>query len=234
MKVIVAKMGASKDPSPYGLSEEWVAERMGIPFERVHLVKVNFGEKLPDPSGFAGAVLLGSNDHAYDDFDWIHHATQWMREARANGLPMLNICFSHQLFAMANGGKCEPMGKGIREIGGVIVHLTEQGKKDPLFNDMPDRFEIVSAHEDTVTKLPEGAVLLAKNEMEPHHAFRLDKSCYSVQFHPEFVAEHIARYAVENREKMEREGRDVEKIVESCRDTPWGIKIMQNFQALLR
>ncbi|MDB1122794.1 type 1 glutamine amidotransferase family protein [Vibrio algarum] len=37
--------------------------------------------------------------------------------------------------------------------------------------------------------LPKEATLLANNEFEPHHAFRIGECAWGVQFHPEFTAD---------------------------------------------
>jgi len=45
-----------------------------------------------------------------------------------------------------------------------------------------------------VLRLPEGAVLLGRNQFEPHQAFRIGPCAWGVQFHPEFTDAIMSAY----------------------------------------
>ncbi len=76
-------------------------------------------------------------------------------------------------------------------IGAPPVRLTAAGAEDPLFGVMPAEFAAYLGHKEGVSRLPEGAVLLASTDACPVHAFRLGCNVYATQFHPELDAHAI-------------------------------------------
>lgn len=104
--------------------------------------------------------------------------------ALAEGKPLLGICFGHQLIAQMRGGEVtsDPAQK---KSGSFDVHLTPEGRDDPLFADMPDPFVAQYGHKDSVTKLPGGASVLACGPSCRFSALRYGTSAYTFQFHPE-------------------------------------------------
>jgi GMP synthase (glutamine-hydrolysing) len=63
--------------------------------------------------------------------------------------------------------------------------LTDEGRQDPLFDGLPDTFDVFLGHKEAVSRLPEGAVRLAFSATCPVQAFRLGSNVYATQFHPE-------------------------------------------------
>jgi GMP synthase (glutamine-hydrolysing) len=107
-----------------------------------------------------------------------------VRYATDAGLPILGVCFGHQIIGEMHGG----MVSNDREqakMGSYEVSLTEEGKRDALFGDLPETFYAQYAHKDSVTNLPEGATLLASSPVCKFAALRYGPSIYTMQFHPE-------------------------------------------------
>ncbi len=146
--------------------------------------------ELPTHHEFDGVVVTGSKSSVYWDDDWIPALVDYVAAVHDAGVPVLGVCFGHQVLAESLGGTVEDM--GAFELGYREVEQTVDA--DPLFESVPETFTTFTTHGDAVTELPPAATLLAKNDYGVH-AFRVDQSV-GVQFHPEYdneTAERIAR-----------------------------------------
>lgn len=144
-------------------------------------------EAPPEARGAVGILLTGSLASAYADEPWILRLSDWVRAAAPLGVPMLGVCFGHQLLARALGGRARRNPAG-REVGTPAVRLTPKGAEDWLFEGVPERFPAQLTHDDDVEVLPPGAVRLAFNDHTPVQAFGLGDHLRGVQFHPEIDA----------------------------------------------
>ncbi len=96
------------------------------------------------------------------------------------GVPVLGICFGHQLMAHLLGGEVRS-GKG--EFGRTEVTIV---REDPIFEGWGRRETVWMSHKDSVFKLPSNAVELALSEGGGIAAFKVKgRPVYGVQFHPE-------------------------------------------------
>jgi len=128
---------------------------------------------------YDAVVVSGSQLSVYDDRDWIHKATEWIRRAHDADVPILGICWGHQFLAQALGGRVVDMGEyeiGYRDISRV--------GEDPLFEGIDPTFTSFETHSDRVAELPPGASTVARNDTGLQ-AFRVGSS-WGVQFHPEY------------------------------------------------
>ncbi len=99
-------------------------------------------------------------------------------------IPLLGVCYGHQLIANIYGGEVN-QDKEQSKFGSFEVSLTEEGKRDRLFEGVPETFMAQYAHNDSVTKLPKGATLLASSPTCKFSALRYGDTAYTLQFHPE-------------------------------------------------
>jgi GMP synthase (glutamine-hydrolysing) len=163
---------------------------------------------------------------------WQQRTAAWLRDAVEAGVPVLGICFGHQLLAHALGGRVGPNPRG-REIGTIDVTVADAAATDPLFGEMPARIELQATHLESVLELPPGAELLASSKLDPHHAFRVSgRPVWGVQFHPEFSAAVTRGYIEAKRDDMRHEGLDWERLLAGVRETPWGGEILARFGQL--
>jgi GMP synthase (glutamine-hydrolysing) len=142
-------------------------------------------ENLPAPE-WAGIIVTGSPASTCDEEAWIARSEDFLRRAADQSIPLYGVCFGHQLVAQAFGGRVEKCRHGW-ELGTVHLTLSDAGKSDPLFSDLPETFTAQMSHGDVVTVLPSGAIPLAHNEHSGHQAFRLGDAIWGTQFHPEFT-----------------------------------------------
>ena len=157
--------------------------------------KVSDGDVPPLPSqrgwGYDGVVISGSQTSVYEDRDWIHRLTAWVRAVHRADVPVLGICWGHQFLVQSLGGRVVDMGE--HELG---YRTVERRGDDPLFADVPPSFTAFQTHSDRVAELPPGAVELARNDYGIQ-AFRLGAR-YGVQFHPEYDRE-TAEWVIGNK-----------------------------------
>jgi GMP synthase (glutamine-hydrolysing) len=136
----------------------------------------------PSGFGFDAVVITGSRSSVYWDEEWIEPLVDYVADAHDRGLPILGVCYGHQVLAAALDGRVEAMGEyelGYREVSRV--------GDDELLAGVPETFTAFMSHSDAVTELPTGAELLAENDYGIH-AFRHGRA-WGVQFHPEYDRE---------------------------------------------
>lgn len=127
----------------------------------------------------------------------MRQTADWLAQLPQSPVPVLGICFGHHLLARALDGEVRDHPRGV-EIGPVRVQTTRAARSDPLLHGFSPLFSAYAAHSQSASLLPPGAVLLARNEWEPHHAFRYGDRIWGVQFHPEFSGKAIQGYRAEN------------------------------------
>ncbi|MEX0984547.1 MAG: glutamine-hydrolyzing GMP synthase [Actinomycetota bacterium] len=97
------------------------------------------------------------------------------------GVPVLGICYGHQLMAQALGG--EVAATGDREYGGTAVHVTQPGM---LLQDLPAEDTVWMSHGDAVVRAPRGFRVTATTDTIPVAAMEdPERGLFAVQFHPE-------------------------------------------------
>jgi GMP synthase (glutamine-hydrolysing) len=97
------------------------------------------------------------------------------------GVPVLGICYGVQLIAHMLGGKVENSTE--REFGRGTLKRTGPS---PLFNGLPESFQVWNSHGDRLDAIPPGFQVVAITENAPCAVIEdLDRHFYGIQFHPE-------------------------------------------------
>jgi GMP synthase (glutamine-hydrolysing) len=98
------------------------------------------------------------------------------------GVPVLGICYGHQLMAQALGGEVAATGQ--REYGGTALSVDQPG--GVLLADFAAEEQVWMSHGDAVTRAPEGFRVTARTEQIPIAAMEdAERGLFAVQFHPE-------------------------------------------------
>ena len=133
---------------------------------------------------------MGACDDA--DHPWLVDERGCIGEAVRAGLPFFGACLGSQLLAASLGARVYTGASP--EVGVLDVELTDAGRDDPVFGELPRSFATLQWHSDSFD-LPEGAVGLATSPAYANQAFRFGATAYAVQFHVEVTSEMAAEWA---------------------------------------
>ncbi len=129
-------------------------------------------------AGYQGMIFTGGPSSVYGE-----NAPRCPARVLELGIPVLGICYGHQLMTVLAGGKVETAGNG-GEYGRTEMRVTDT----VLFQGVPETSICWMSHTDTVTEVPEGFQVTAKTARCGCAAMADDKRrLYGVQFHPEVM-----------------------------------------------
>ena len=212
--------------------EHWFIKGIGLAADKFQVVSVFRDEALPPLEHINAIVSSGSPAYLTDLAPWNFVTAQYLRDAYERNIPQLGVCYGHQLLAWAFGGEVDfhPLG---REIGTVSVRLTAAAQGDALLNSCPTEFLVQSSHKQSVMELPPGAELLAGNEFDPHHGFRLGRCAWGLQFHPEFDGAIMQAYIRERSDVLQGEGLEPDRLLQQVSETPVAASLLARFGELI-
>jgi len=233
-KVLIIKTGSTFPflVSKRGDFEHWILSGMQIEPESALIVDVSNGYPLPGFDGISGVVISGSHAMVTEHPDWSQRTAEWLVEAALKQIPILGICYGHQLLAYALGGEVGDNPNGC-EFGTVEVNLNENALGDKLFGDFSTPILAHVSHTQSVLRLPDKARLLASSDVDKNQAFVVGNSAWGVQFHPEFDAEIVIEYINQHSEVLLRENKNPDRIIESSFNTHHGSEMLKRFVEIL-
>ena len=137
-----------------------------------------------------GVIILGSAASVHDDNKWQKALTTFLFEIIDKDLPIMGLCYGHQLIAHIFGGKVGPLWNGEKKQGVRDVTLTDnelwgERKKGPM----------IFSHQDGVTECPNKFEIIAHSNMVSVDGFRIKKKpIWGFQTHIEatkaFINDH--------------------------------------------
>lgn len=208
----------------------WFMRGMGRDAGAVRVVRVDRGATLPPPRDVRAAIITGSGAMVTEREAWSEATAAWLRHAVAADLPVLGVCYGHQLLAHALGGKVGYNPRG-REMGSVRI-IREPRHADPLLDGMPPEFDAQATHRQSVLRPPRGARVLARSNGDDCQAVRYAPRAWGFQFHPEFAAVHMRGYIRARREALQQEAFDVAALLRNVRATPLARGLLRRFARL--
>ena len=127
-------------------------------------------------------VISGSKSAAYDPDLWIHKLKEFIVKLEQSGVPVVGICFGHQIIHQALGGQVQNFSGGWG-IGAYPVQAVDD------FGSFKagDTIRVLAVHQDQVMKMAPGFTLLATSSFCLHAITRKGTSILTWQAHPEFV-----------------------------------------------
>jgi GMP synthase (glutamine-hydrolysing) len=179
---------------------------------------------VPDLTGAWGVIVTGSPCSVTERLPWIEQASSMLARAVRTQIPVLGICFGHQLLGHALGGRVALNPRG-RELG--TVSYTNR-VHDPVLGE-PATWLVNSSHLDSVVELPAGVEVLGSTALEPHAAVRFGARAWGVQFHPEFDAAVVRQYIEARRAALLDEGIDPSELETGAADAPRARGLIERF-----
>ncbi len=136
------------------------------------------GAPLPGIHEADGWLITGSRHGAYEDHPWIPPLEAFIRAAYAGHVPVVGICFGHQIIAKAMGGRVE------KYAGGWSVGPTD-------YDFGSEKLRLNAWHQDQVVAKPEAAEVIGTSGFCENAALLYDDRMMTVQAHPEFRSDFI-------------------------------------------
>lgn len=133
-----------------------------------------------------GWVITGSPSSVYESLNWIADLESLVRAIDQAGIPLVGICFGHQIIAQALGGSVVKSGLGW---GLGIDSYVPVGSGEGVLGCDPIPLHVI--HQDQVVVLPERAERLAGSSFCPNGVLRYDDHIFTLQAHPEFTLEYM-------------------------------------------
>ncbi|WP_069298276.1 type 1 glutamine amidotransferase [Neptunicoccus sediminis] len=144
----------------------------GFSFDTYPVLDGVFPDTVMDADGW---LITGSKFGVYEDHDWIPPLEDFLRRAYAAAIPIVGVCFGHQILAQALGGKVEKFSGGW-QVGPVTYNRTD-GRND----------RIMAWHQDQITQVPIDAEIIGTTDFCANAMLAYGNRALTVQPHPEFT-----------------------------------------------
>ncbi|MDF1664090.1 MAG: gamma-glutamyl-gamma-aminobutyrate hydrolase family protein [Planctomycetota bacterium] len=232
--ILLLKVGGKDAPiiNVIGDYEMWF-QRV-VPNEVLGVVDLRDDQPLW-PKEFAGVIIMGSPHSVYADLPWLPSALDAVAKLLEKDIPVLGVCFGHQMICTVRGGQVTKSNRGY-EVGTVTLQATAEGLADPLFGPLfrDEEMLVNESHGDSVSVLPDDTIILAKNDHDGFQALRHSEKVWSVQFHPEIGLAEAKAVMEDYRPSLESKGLNVDNLLESAQETPDARSVIQHFVSYVR
>lgn len=186
-----------------GRQAQWFQDALGWSSDAFQVYRPEMGDPLPEVDQIACAIITGSWSMVTESLDWSETVAGWIRDALPQQLPLLGVCYGHQLMAHALGGLVADNPNGPEQ---GLHWLNQAAVVDPLLDGFPQQFPAWLCHYQSVLTTPPNAEVLLGSPLDTHQMIRYNERCYSVQFHPEFsLATMNACYLAEQKPLLSEE-----------------------------
>ncbi len=226
--------------------EDWFIAGLGRGRFDYSVVRVDRNEPLPEfrssehasegaangaaTGPLAGILVTGSPAMVSHREPWSERTAEWLAAAYRAGLPMLGVCYGHQLLAHALGGTVGPNPNG-RRMGRFETRVL--AADDPLLGRYAPNQGFHVSHVESVLEPPTGAQVIGTAAHDPHHALRFGDRAWGVQFHPEFGRAVMRAYIQARAEPLTAEGQNPADLVRGVIDDTVGPGLLAGFGALV-
>lgn len=233
--ILIIKTGSAftQARQRFGDFDDWFARSPAGRRFRMETRDVVASPPLPDANeldGYAGIIVTGSPAMVSQRLDWSERTARWLAAiVRDDRLPVLGVCYGHQLMAHALGGDVGPNPNG-RRMGTRAFEV--ESTDDRLIGALAPRASVQVTHLEAVLAPPDSARVIGRTEGDPHHALHFGGRSWGVQFHPEFDAAIMRCYVEARAELLEGEGFDSRALFEGVSEGPAGDTVLRRFSEI--
>jgi GMP synthase (glutamine-hydrolysing) len=168
---------------------------------RLDVRRPALGDALPrSTADHSGVVIFGGPQSANDHDAFIRREIDFIDVPLKEGTPFLGICLGAQMLAKAIGGRVSPHPEGKVEIGYYDLSPTAEGRR---LLDWPRK--VYQWHREGF-ETPPGTERLATGHHYAEQAFRVGRTAFGIQFHPELTLAMLYRWTTRGHERMKLPG----------------------------
>ena len=142
----------------------------------------------------SGIIVMGSAASVHDGHKWQDHISDLLLESFDKSIPVMGICYGHQLLAHICGGRVGPLWNGKKEQGQRKVCVMENSLWGKARNG-----QMIYSHQDGVTQCPDDFEITAVSDMVSVDGFvSKTKPIWGFQTHIEATQAFIDDHNVPN------------------------------------
>lgn len=128
-------------------------------------------------------LITGSAHGVYENTTWMQILKKWVIHSYEHGIPIVGICFGHQIIAEAFSGKVEKFSGGWG-LGPQIYQLNN------YVLDGKPHIQLNAVHQDQVVEKPSNATCIASSSFCENAILKYGDTILTIQAHPEFTNEY--------------------------------------------
>ena len=162
------------------------------------------------------------------EYPFVPHSINFLKYLIEIKKPVFASCFGYQLAVLALDGEIIRDTENF-EMGTYQLSLTNSAANDQLMGNIPDKFWIVSCHQEKALSLPESCELLGYTE-DSTHLFKVkDAPFWAFQFHPELDLQCLTTRLKAYQDKYTSGDDHFDEVIASLQETPISNDLVAKF-----